>query len=553
MPDNCSGCAEGGVCYCEDVGGDTTQQHNACWVRISDLAAHGGLVGLGCDVGCDPCYDQPGELLRSAASLPPGGPSPVAPRFMESVSQDDRGKLHDLKSGHPRLVQQYGRYRRGACSQVGFGTLTECLGEEDTACSCWHGAAEMPGPDSTCDGVGIGGVVRGRVKDGILYKGGWPAELACRKFPEPAVDEVAVWSPTGNTIFIRSATEKDGCCADWLVPGAAYVEHSDCKSGYIHPWTDEGGTHHPGHAGQTYIENVATAYENLFDKVAVGGSTAAFCSRTGVDTRDVAVRNAVLARILASQGFPDPRRPRVRIKFDLLDHEVSRSGNHHLGRYSRSWDGRTFDIADAHLPVVRRATFPASRTKYGEPVTAELVITKVWVVMDLTLNHTMQYTSAQPGGWPTRFDFIEPHAVVRMMAWLGLRVTIDGDSEAVYTEGDCSRWPTLTRPHNGLLLAQEPGEYWQPPAYVEWCGVCDNHSEPTLADQGFPQVVGDSYFVHNTGYGPVLYEAATALGAWEVGARPVLRESQPDDAQQMWTGSVSFSFVGTPGYVICPH
>jgi len=543
MPDNCSGCAEGGVCYCEDVGGDTTAQHNACWVRISDLAGHGVLAGVGCDVGCDPCYDTPDELLRSAASLVPGGVS-IQPRFLSGVSQDAVGKLHDLKSGHPRLVQQYGRYRRAACTEVSAGGLVrECLGDDDMACTCWHGAAEFEGDTPTCDGTPIGWPIHGRVKDGILYKGGWPPELACRKFPEPAVDVVDVTSRGGNTIFLRSATEKDGCCADWLVPGAAYVEDSDCPSGYIKEWEHD-PVGHPGHYGETYIENVATGYVDLFDKVAVSGSTAAFHYRDGVDSRDVAIRNAALSAITTSGTFEGTA-------FDLLDHEVSAMGNAHLGRYSRSWNGTTFDITDSRLPVV--ATFPESRTKYGEPVTAELVITKVWVVMDLTLNHTMQYTSAQPGGYPTRFDFIEPHAVVRMMAWLGLRVTIDGDSEAVYTEGDCSRWPTLTRPHNGLRLASEPGEYWEPPAYVEWCGVCNNHSEPTLADQGFPRVVGDSYFVQNTGYGPVLYEAATALGAWEVGARPVLRESQPDDAQQMWTGSVSFSFVGTPGYVICPH
>ncbi|MCK4624063.1 MAG: hypothetical protein KAV00_02045 [Phycisphaerae bacterium] len=447
--------------------------------------------------------------------------------------------MHELVAHSPHLVQPMMEYHRAAVHD-NFGL--ECVDEADVPCTAWPWI-EWSGDGNTCGLVVIGGAIRGFFGEGFFYHGTWPQEdeqLQCRKFYHNALRSTTVMSRGSNTIFLTSATQGDGCGADWLVPGAGHVVKSDCGAGFSHVNDDVPGEDSPeGYAYARWILGDGDGCARLFDHVSVVSANPEFKNREGVDPHDVDLHNAILAKVRTPGTFEG-------IEFDRLDHEAREGGNPGLGRFSRTWDGTgyTDGIMDPRLPVVR--TYPASRTKwFAQPVAAELVIVKVWFILDLALPHTKTIIT---GG---RRDFIEPHCVARIHVWLGLRATIDGDNPDVYVDYTNSpHWPDITPDGNELLLAQEPGKWEWPPAFVEWRGVLNNASNPTLHNQDYPQQVGEDNEVDRL-WGRMLKSACTALGTWRVPGAPVQMDHNPDDPNQHWIGEICFNFTDSDEYRLC--
>lgn len=540
---DCLGCFEGDTCYCTDLGGADTHGHEApwCFTRMSNDVEHGGLDALGCGIGCWPCLDYPNEIIAHAAELPlvaqPGW------RFLLPGAQDARGMMHELLAHHPHLVQLQMEYHRAANHD---NYTHECVDEEDVPCETWPWIEFGSGTPLNCEGAATGSPIQGYFGDGFFYYGTWPQEgdhLQCRRFPDEPLRSTTVMSPVGNTIFLTSASQGDGCGADWLIPGAGYVTASNCLSGFEH--VHEGSEPElPSPLGTPYAAHSGAPLpcQHLFDHVAVVSANPAFLNRDGLDPHDVDLHNAILAKVRTPGIFEG-------IEFDRLDHEAREGGNRGLGRFSRGWDGTGYDITDSRLPVVRR--YPASRTKwFNQPATVELVIVKVWFVLDLALPHTKTIIPESGTILFDRYDHIEPHCVARIHVWLGLRVTIDGSCEAVYTN-DLSEWPAITPPGNELLIAQEPGQWRWPPAFVEWRGVLNNSSQPSLHGQGYPRQVGDEDFSIHGPYGEVLKSACTALGTWRVPGAPVEIDRNPLDPNQHWIGEICFNFTDVDEYSLC--
>ena len=548
--DQCLGCEEGTECYCTGNGADTMGNVD-CWTRMKNTDGYGGLNAIGCGIGCKICFDYPTEIITHAATsrlaAQPGF------RFLLPGAQDARGMMHEQLADWPHLVQPMMRYYRAANHD---NYTHECVDEDDVPCDTWPWMEHALGEPAVCDSgagsVGIGGAVRGYFGEGTFYHGKWPqdgARIQCRRFPDDALRSVTVMSQGANTIFLTSATQGDGCGADWLIPGAGYVTASNCDSGFEHVHT--GSTPElPSPRGTTYASNSGATppCQHLFDHVAVVSNDATFANREGLDSHDVDLHNEILLKALERGLFEH-------VEFDRLDHEATRTKNSGLGRFSRSWDGTGLDITDPRLPVVRSYPARFSHTKwFGVPVTAQLVIVKVWMILDLALPHTKitMPTDVGPFG---RNDFIEPHCVARINVWLGLRVAVDENEhgvQAVYTDGQSGIWPDITPKGNELLLRQKTPNQWQwPPAFVEWRGALNDFSQPSLGDQGYPNQVGDEDFNIKGPYGRSLKEACTALETWRVPGAAVQLDRNPENPNQHWTGGIYFTFKNSDDYRMC--
>jgi hypothetical protein len=406
------------------------------------------------------------------------------------------------------------------------------------------------------------------IGDGLFFHGRWPPEyegtsgtIQCRKFHDPTILTTDAFSQGGNTHFLRSSLTNRGwnegaCTVDWLVPGAGYVPNSVCLSAYAHGWVDPDGTIHDGHLGEMYMETVSNTCDGLFDQVAISFPDIEFLEveDSHIDPRVVSLQNAVV-EISKTQTLP--LQDSGGVTFDRLDHQAaSTRDNAFLGTYERSWDATTWEgepgtvIGDARLPVV--GIYPASRTKYGwESVFAELVLVRVIVSMDLQLHHSKLTSPSGPFVDGNRSEFVAPHAVVRIRAWLGLRVQIEGESQATYT-GSVARWPEISPAGNQVLLASEPGKFWAPPACIEWRGQLNDFSYPNLEDQGYPAEATDNLALLL--YGPACKTAATAAGTWRMPGTAVYRdrfENDPEAWKGPWGGEMTATFIGTPGYDGC--
>lgn len=559
--DECVGCQEGGVCYCTGNGLDTYAHRLKCYTRIEDDANYGGWDALGCSIGCWPCLDYPTEIIAHAAAgrLVGGG----LPRFLLPGAQDARGMMHELVAHSPHLVQQMMEYHRAA-NHDNYGH--ECVDVDDVPCDPWPWVEFGSGTPtlwcrSTVGIVIVGSPISGYFGDAFFYHGTWPQtfdELQCRRFPDEPLRSTTVRSRADNTIFLTSASQggrDSGCGADWLIPGAGYVTSSSCRSGFEH--VHEGSEPElpsPIHTPYASHSGAPPACQHLFDYVSVVSANPEFKNREGVDPHDVNLHNAILRKVRKPRTFE--RGGGHYTEFDRLDHEANtRRKNAGLGRFSRTWNGTGYDIMDSRLPIVRSYPNRYSRTKwFNVPVTAQLVIVKVWFVLDMALPHTKTIYPDAGTVQFVRHDHIEPHCVVRIYVWLGLRVTIDENEhgvEAVYTEGQSGIWPDITPEGNELLLAQK-GTQWQwPPAFVEWRGVLNNASNPTLHGQDYPKRVGDDDESVYGPYGRTLKNACTALGTWYVPGTPVEIDRNPDDPNQHWIGEVGFNFTNTDNYRMC--
>jgi len=403
-------------------------------------------------------------------------------------------------------------------------------------------------------GIPVGNQVVGYYQEGFFFAGEWSPRMAertmqCRRFYEGGTKDVEVWHPRDNTVFLRSSVyggssgSRNGCVVDWLVAGGGFVENSVC-SGYAHGWWTPGPAGmwiwHDGHAGEKYISSMAPSASAIFETVYITNNTASF--RVGdsptIDPRVTAIQNHVLEMIRTPGMFQD-------VEFDRLDHECKLGQNNSvLGRYSRSWE------SDNDEPGPTVATFECSRLKWGMvPFIATLFIAKVWFALDLQLYHQNDFDTAH-SRWR---DFVAPHSVLRIQAWLGLRTSIDGppppDDALYYAEYDgvAAHWPRIiTVPHppdgwaipsdgNPMLLAQEPGQYFVPPAYVEWRGQLNDFSAPNLAGQGFPAEVDAGH-----GFDADFRTLKTALGSWSVPGAPSDLDANMGDRNQIWDGNVAF-------------
>lgn len=548
----CVGCEEGGICYCTGLGEDTWR-HGSCYTRISDLDEFGQPLAdaLGCDVGCRPCMDYPNDIIAHAAAR--GLVHQPGWRFLLPAAQDARGMMHELLAHQPHLVQLMMEYHRAANHD---NYTHECVDEEDVPCETWPWVEYGSGdPILYCNGAIVGSPIHNYFGEGFFYHGKWPQraatqQLDCRKFPHNALRAFNVTSDDSNTIFLTSDTQGDGCGADWLIPGAGYVVTSPCGAGYSHLNDDVPDEDSPaGYAYARYLLGGGSPCATLFDHISVVSNNATFRNRDGLDPHDVDLHNAILRKVREPGTFE-------RVEFDRLDHEANTPRkNAGLGRFSRTWDGTGYNITDPRLPVVRSYPPRFSRTKwFNVPVTAQLVIVKMWFVIDMALPHTKRVIPDVGTILFDRYEYIEPHCVARIHVWLGLRVTIDENEhgvEAVYTEGQSGIWPDITPPGNELLIAQK-GTPWQwPPAFVEWQGVLNNFSDPSLHSQGYPRQVGDEDFSIHGPYGRSLKSACAALGTWRVPGAPVQIDFNSDDPNQHWIGELRFNFTDSDNYRMC--
>jgi len=547
--DECIGCHEGGVCYCTGDGGDTQHQWD-CHTRIRTLDDYGNDLGdmAGCAVGCKPCKDYPGDVLRAAASSRPrvsGGEHQR--RFLLPDAQDARGVMHELRAHYPHLVQQRMRWLRAA-NHDNFSR--ECVDADDLPCVPWPWLANEYGHGTPLEcegGVSVGDMIAGYFGEGFFYQGMWPPGIQCRRFPDDALNPVYAISPAKNTIFLTSASQGDACGADWLVPGAGWVvDVGNCDGRYarVHEGSDPPQDPPEGPYARIMCSG---ACGTLFDRVDITANDTSFVARDDVDPHDVDLHNAILAKVRTPGTFEGTA-------FDRLDHEARLGGNSKLGRFSRTWDATNLEgyvgITDPRLPVVR--SYPESRTRWHDlPASVELVIVKAWIVLDLALPHTKKIFPQNHTTYDHYYNFVEPHCVTRIHVWLGLRVTVDANEHGVaadYSEHPYT-WPDITPDGNDLLIAQEPGVWRRPPGFVEWRGVLNNFSLPSLEEQDYPRQVGGEGWIND--YAPTLKNACTALGTWIVPGASVHLDSNPDEPRQHWGGGVSFTFTTTDDYLAC--
>jgi len=462
--------------------------------------------------------------------------------------------MHELLAHQPHLVQQRMQWLRAANHD---NYTHECVDEEDVPCETWPWVESGSGTPLKCGGVPVGSPIDGYFGEGYFYYGKWPqrdGQIQCRRFPDEPLRSTTVMSPAGNTIFLTSASQGDGCGADWLIPGAGYVTASNCLSGFEHVHTgSDPELPSPIHTPYAAHSGALPPCQHLFDRVSVVSNSTEFLAREDTDPHDVDLHNAILAKVRTPGMFAG-------IEFDQLDHEAREWGNHGLGRFSRTWDGTGYSrIFDSRLPLVRR--YYASRDKWLRvSARAELVIVKVWFVLDLALPHTKTVIPEVGTVLFDRYEHIEPHCVVRIHVWLGLRVDFDPlgmkPPPVTYTDGNLARWPDIGPPGNEILLAQEPGQWQWPPAFVEWRGVLNNSSNPALHGgaphgQGFPKQVGGEDFSIHGPYDRSLKSACTALGTWTVPGAPVHLDHNSDNPNQHWVGEIGFNFTTTDAYGLC--
>jgi hypothetical protein len=511
----------------------------------------GESEGEGCNIGCDPCPDLPGELLDQAVRV--HGKRWLKPD-MERQARDAHGLIHDIRSGEPHLVPPVWGGLRSPCWK---NDGTEC--HQYDVCECHPGESDVEVPDSEpprCElGEFAGELLLGMFPDCTAFTGyRWVSASAagswmdCRNVDEHGnIRTTLVAGLLHQSMFHRfgdssSRTRRKGyhCDTNAMTECVASVIDGGCEMGYFNVHDPPPDYYHDDPCRQ------------VFNFCEIIGNTAGIQGTGAV----VAAKNAVLDVIRNSDvTYPDGRNLRQMTYFGMVS-------NGQLDYWAvAAGMAEGISCEDASLPVAM--TFPNSYLKNARcPVHAELVVVTAEIAMSL-----VPYKADVSSG-PTDFEYqrqVYPHARVQITGRCGVRATLPSGECILMrpwipagepghmvtlsivnpTPGDglgCIALPSVVDPEGNvvdeIIYVDAEGRKLQPPLYTEWWGFLGAFSDPPTADvwtdaDSCPGVGG------MTAYCLRLADALTPL---TIPSWPYMIDSMPNNPNQVYEGYLELSF-----------
>ena len=542
-----------GIEICEQILGagfdpnqHSTDGQESCWVGIFDSDEDGLSTNcIGCDIGCRPCLDDP-TVMRGWADKS-DGEAYLRPDRANAPFRDARGAIADITAGplvplsRPRhqLMLEEINLERSPCNEN--TQPRACWDARNHPCFCMDTFGDC-GPGT------LGVPVLGELRDRWFFlRTKWPVStddgtMFCRNFLDGDQQTNVKVRARRNQTRIIGVGFLAPCASDLLVRCSGCVPgSSDCSNEFgecspVRPLVDPGFC--PSYVGG--------AEENQFDRIFVKEFTPTlrkFDWMTFDQKTEIDFKNGVLESVGNTQFGA--------INFEQLDHRVTTVGNSGLGDFDRTFSAA--NLAEG-IPIM---VLPAKTRWGGCEVFAEVRIVGVEFLTNVMLHSTRNSKPFQgPVTTFTVYDhYVTPFVTIQINITLGVRAVlmeacvVNGQPQTITT---VDNWPTIGPDGNRIIydfpplpgrpvLGPRPRPRTRPrsiliPRRIEWRGMLNYHTDPPVE----PILVKP---FDAPEFGLDCGVQAAAIGEFTVPGVPGAFDTDPDDRNNAYGGSIKMSFV----------